>query len=719
MNEQTPLKGYRDAMDTEAWNKELEKEGWRYPLEAYPKGSPLTMLALDSHYLWEYGGALIPTIAWMAERQGRLFDSYWTCYNYPGMDFRQILDQRVPEYLLLTSRYFDTRWIFMGKRARQLTEPVGSLDESAVFEDVCACYREMLQNGGIKGVDTAVIVPRRHRLDQPPYVHGDLAPYEERMHDFYYPDDPEAATPAYPLKAGDTPYAYPLMKGFGKLQFYLWPEIYFGQALGFTDDVDPEQVKELGIRKVLVCHADSEKWDKAGFDVEVLDSTAESDDEWSITLRAYERWKEQAGGIAHGMWQNDKLDPGWLGFMIRNRYMAVYHYDWRESMPKVAELAKATGNRNVLGGGDGGGRVWMSWDHNWMGCACTYGVGRWKVPTETGIPSILRGRRYPLDQPEVTPWDMEYSDEYLTRCAEEKKIAFCFVWCCTDIAYASGLPNLMDIYEVFGSKCGFSFTVPWIEYYRDVYQKIFTPAYAPWIEPVLYHTGLSNFYQRGAIQRGELVPDHCRRPVRLPDETFKAHVAFALSAIRDMLGEGWEPRGNCLPLEDEKMLAHEGRILQELGFSYAMASGGAGIDKVPEPHALLVDNGDCPVLRFTRFSDFPGMPKSVAKFDCSAAGNDPLPGHIRWLEWVEKNLDAPATITTSTDTGGGWMISQMNMSPARRGVTDIIPNSGYSPGYRAYLQNYVTKGGVSGRVFPCKPSEAIRYERIVRRLRDT
>ncbi|GEM_PF-3221210 len=712
MKKQAALEECSYDMDLASLNRELEKAGWRYPLESYPKGSPLTMLALDSHYLWEYGGALIPTVAWLAEHRGRLFDSYWTCYNYPGMDFRQYLDQRVPEYLLLTSRYFDVRWIFMGTRARQLTEPVGSLDASAVFDDVCTCYRRLLQEDGMEGTDTAVILPRRHRLDQPPYVHGDLAPYDARMHDFYYPDDPDAAPPPYPLQAGDTPYGYPLMKGFGKLQFYLWPEVYFRQALGFTDDVEPEQVKALGIRKALLCHVDREKWDAAGLDVEVLDSTAEDDDEWSTTLRAFERWKDRASGVAHGMWQSDKLDPGWLGFMIRNRYMAVYHYDWRESMPTVAELAKATGNRNILGGGDGMGRVWMSWDHSWFGSASTYGVGRWKVPTETGIPSILRGRRYRLDEPEVTPWDMEYSDEYLVRCAEENKIAFCFVWTCTDIAYASGLPVLMDTYEVFGSKCGFSFPLPWIEYYRDVYQKIFTPAYAPWIEPVLYHTGLSNFYQRGAIQRPEMVPEHCLKPVRLSDDVFKTHVAFAMSAIRDMLGEGYLPRGDCLPIWDMEMLSHEHRALQELGFAYGMAHAGVGLDDVPEPRALLAADSDCPALRFTKFDAFPGMPKGRG---FAPGKNDPLVNHVLKLEWLERNLDGPATVTTTTDTGGGWMVSSFNLGAGKREATDIMPNTDYSPVYRAYLQNYVAKGGISGRVFPCKPSEAIRYERILRK----
>ena len=307
---------------------------------------------------------------------------------------------------------------------------------------------------------------------------------------------------------------------------------------------------------------------------------------------------------------------------------------------------------------------------------------------------------------------MEYSDEYLSRCAEENKIAFCFVWQCTDIAYASGLPILMDTYEVFGSKCGFCFTLPWIEYYRDLYQKIFTPAYAPWIEPLLYHTGLSNFYQRGAIQRPEFVPEHCFQPPRLSVETFKTHVAFALSAVRDMLGEGWLPRGNCLPIWDMEMLSHEHRAIQEVGFKYGMAHAGTGIDEVPEPNALLAADSDCPVLRFTKFGAFPGMPKSKG---FAASGNDTLPGHIRKLEWLERNLDGPATITTTTDTGGGWMVSQLNMHAGKRAATDILPNCDYSPMYRSYLQNYVTKGGVSGRVFPCKPSEAIRYEKIVRR----
>jgi len=164
-------------------DKKLKSSGWYYPMESYPQGAKLSMLVMPTQPLWEQGGAAIPTLAWMAEQRGRLFDSYWAYYR-DDMHFRQFFDQHVAEHLYLLSRYFDVEWLFLGERARDLLHPVGALDESRVFPDYLSLYRDWLRRPKLR-TKTAVVIPKRHPLDQQDYRLGEIAPWAGGIYRFY------------------------------------------------------------------------------------------------------------------------------------------------------------------------------------------------------------------------------------------------------------------------------------------------------------------------------------------------------------------------------------------------------------------------------------------------------------------------------------------------------------------------------------------------------
>ncbi|MDO9542395.1 MAG: hypothetical protein Q7J98_08745, partial [Kiritimatiellia bacterium] len=63
----------------------LSEAPWHYYIEDYPRGTKLCVLVLNSRDMYGKGGAVIPTVAWMAEAAGYVFDVYWAEFYEPRM----------------------------------------------------------------------------------------------------------------------------------------------------------------------------------------------------------------------------------------------------------------------------------------------------------------------------------------------------------------------------------------------------------------------------------------------------------------------------------------------------------------------------------------------------------------------------------------------------------------------------------------------------------
>lgn len=725
-------------------DNKLKAAGWDYPMEEYEKGSNLLMLAMDTKNLWENGGAVIPTLAWMAEEEGGIFDSYWAYYR-DHMRFRQFFDNHVAEQLYLVNTYFKTKWFFLGEEARTMLYPIPEIADSQCFSDYISLYRYYLKKKPLN-IDTAVILPHRHQFDQEGHKVGDKCYWGDSC-EFYCSDDRDPCKVSYPLKEGTKVSSHPFLRGFGKLQFYLWPDIYFNKAIGFTDDVKPEILKEFGIKKVKVLHTDSEKWSKTGFQVEVIDTTSKEDNEWDITLRTFKRWRKEVKGIAHGIWQADKTDPGWLGFMIRNRYLPLYHSDWRVSIREIAKIAAEIGNRHIPGCGDNSDvsykkipdserdrRADCNWNHVFMQQLPFYGLGWWILPTQSGVPSVKRGMRFKSSKPQVTPWDIEYSDEKLEEFARQGKIGITQAWAITDMAFLPLLPNMLDIYQSYRVKFGICLhLLPWVEYYPEWYQKMFTPAYAPYAEPIFYDTGLSWFYgfmeTKGILENyakylsDKSVVKSAQGSYGLPVSSLKAQIDFAMQKISKLLGKEYLPRGYFPGMGLPEFQLEHTKALNELGFEYAIKARGK--DYGEQEGKILEKKENKENLIILNSTD-------IGKINPGRA-NETLA-----YSAIEKDMKGPGCILrVGMDSGHGFFISALNaprhhlpttvasFSPdmVHRKAADMLPKEktvyyGYNLAVRAGVINYIAKGGESGRLFSCKPHELMRYAKIIERIKD-
>lgn len=644
-----------------------DENSWNYSMESYPKDSKLCMLVLDTYPLWKWGGAAIPTLAWMAEEHGSLFDSYWPYFRDPGMYNRMFFKCHAMEQCYLLSLYFHVTWHIIGDDGKAMLHPIQDFDTTFSHDSYLTLYKHYMQEHNIK-CNTAVVIPGHHRFDQPSFVTGQFVKFRSNVpRKYYVPENGGPKDVKYPIGSGRDIFAHPLERGYGKTQFYLWPDIYFRKALGFIDDVAPEQLKQFGIKKVLCVLCNAERFREAGFEVEVIDSDQLDDSQWSITKRCFDRWPGKAEGICYGMWQADKTHPGWLGYMIRNRYFCLYDRRIWSHLPKAVEVAHELGNRNIMGTGD-------DWMHPyWIDLLPATQAGWLFQPTEAGTPSIKRGMRLKCPKPSITPWDVEVSDEFLMECAGNGKIGVCVVCIVTDMAYLNMYPGVMDDLVAWESKAGFAYCLPWVEYFSEWMQKMFTKTYAPYIEPLLGEVGPSWFFTM----------KHPGEPT-MHLGAFKKQALFTLEKIGELMGPDYLPRGFASGFRDRWEHTQAYIVpLAECGLNYYFAG------RSPTMEYEARDG----IIAISLFHD--QLPRHYPKTELCSDRRDCGADHqMEALKIFEKAHEGPGFCALAPDSGGF--------------------KSSY---FRRHVFEYIARGGDTERLLPLKPSEIVRYATIIEQMK--
>lgn len=471
---------------------------WKYYTEQYPRNTKLAMLVLDSKHLYGAGGAVIPSVAWMAETAGYIFDCYWAEFDEPRFNKRIYFGCRVEEQFLLVNNYFDALWIALGPRAREILQPIDTVAKTLCFDNHLELYRALIKRWKIK-ITTAIVLPRVHELDQTQDANlnpgftpsGHLGSRDQSI------PASEIAELDYPILYGNqsNPGSRKIVCGagrkpgfFGRFHLYLWPDVYFNRYLGLMDDDNPaESAGAFGLKDIRLLHVRLEPAALAGIKSETVDATSSTDRAWDLTFRVYKRWSKKVNGLIYGIHQAHMTMPGWLGWMIRARYLAVYDPNWIVYLPQAAKLARRLGNQRLAVGADE--FVHIMWFY-----MQALGAGRLDYPGANGIPSIKRGIIFKYAKPDKSPWEMEYSDDELYDFMQKRKIAVAYTFGTTELSYGEGMPLFFDFIHSVRGRIGLGLYLPWIEYYSDWIHKLWTPYYGKYIEPMMHYWGLSAFF---------------------------------------------------------------------------------------------------------------------------------------------------------------------------------------------------------------------------------
>ncbi len=275
---------------------------------------------------------------------------------------------------------------------------------------------------------------------------------------------------------------------------YCYPEIMKRDCLGISESVygaaSEEQKKGKKLYS-LYCTVEG---------AEAIDSLQENDTYASVTVR-----------IAERNWQNGKqvgfIDPNgamrWETYFIRNGVIALYEdYEWEAFIPTVKYYADKFNNCDVIGN-----QIVLhpKWGQikDYDGVVAAFGQYN-LILNLVGLNhriGFTQQKQYPLpldwlNDPAVkTPWDDEYSDEYLLERIKNKDIPVCFVFYAADLGHLPVINNFLSLMSLDGMRAGIAFPSTWYDYHPELVEQLYIPleqgGVCPNLEPMISSAGIS------------------------------------------------------------------------------------------------------------------------------------------------------------------------------------------------------------------------------------
>lgn len=433
--------------------------------------------------------AVIPTLAWLAEQNGALFEIYLESHRDGRLFARNgstVLGGMHHQQFNYLCAAFDVRALFLGTPA-VFTSSLRLFDVPVLAQGATALelYRSLRSAGLLCQADQAVFIPDRVNCGG---QECEIGPY-------------------------------------------LFPEIYFRKALGLPACSGQVSLAEFGVHGKVGFLLDPAEIDPL---VENLESVQPGDDWGSLTLRLAEHWKSRAKGVVFG-------DPpavlSQLAAHCRHQRVAVYapqvkipetqikFSQYTEASSSIArqtaELAVEIGNPVIVGRQtcDGDLFVWSK-----LG-VCMQIID----PNRPPFP-VVETLKHPWAEQEHSPFDLEPSDACLEDYARQGKVLATLMWHSGEVAHNEAMLNIIEMASWTGIKMGIGVHADRYETCPQLWELLSVPpekgGALGLIEPVLYSGG-----------RGIMGEFDC------PAEALAGHCAAALERIRAIAGPAAAPRG--------------------------------------------------------------------------------------------------------------------------------------------------------------------------------
>lgn len=474
---------------------------------------------------------------------------------------------------------------------------------------------------------------------------------------------------------------------------YCYPDILHSDALGVNEGIwasSSAQLLKAGVTTVKSLYCDVEG-------AEAYDSLRPGDDYASVTERIARRHLSHARQIGF-------IDPGcidrWLAYFCREDVVTVYEdMKWVEFMKTVATLAEEIGNMNIVGSQN----VYIERSGK-FGCLddvftemARYGlygniVGinpriGFTLQTEKSLP------RDWLDNPSVpTPWDDEYSDEFLLEKLDKRATPVCFMLYAADLGHLPVLSHVINAMCLDGMRAGIAFPASWYDYQPELLEQLYLPleqgGVCPNIEPVISSGGVAVLPEA----EGFLSPD-------LLTELLKK----AKERIKESIGERRVPRG-YYPWQDSSPYykANSGKpqfdAVAKAGFEYYVTykDGGTRGKIAFEGRGMTAMTQQVPQW-------FPGAGSTIEhlkKWEAECAE--------RREEWKkDKSADAFDYIMF------GFDMPFFGLAPSCYEGMETLPKAYAAMHHICDAMQYVRRtGGKDGNLFLVKPHELYRFVKL-------
>jgi hypothetical protein len=396
------------------------------------------------------------TLAWISKTKGFLFDNYYDSYHqgvhFPGGDSRNLDEGKVTGGTVCGDRHFEEFYFLL----HNFDVSVLSTGET-IFSQI------------IKNLDIPIIG-----------VSDRLSILYSQA--FKYLDIP---MPADIVMIGSD-----FGKALSGLESYLYPEIYYRQAIGVNDSISDDELADLYQEggKVYCIYVDEgviNKLVKARrYDVEVIDRLKPSDDYLSITERIALRWKDKVNGWILG---DPTLVAHWLPTACEEGLIALYSIPQEKIVTQLVDLISSKG-RVIYG------RQYSDRDFFELSKLdqCLQVIDPCRPPFQS-VKHV--GYDWDTNQGKEGFYAPEYSDEELRQFAREGRILVSLMFWSGMIREIANFYNLFDLFAMTKLKCGLILTAQSYEYMMHSPVELLTVPIQqggvyPLVEPVLGSCGI-------------------------------------------------------------------------------------------------------------------------------------------------------------------------------------------------------------------------------------
>jgi len=360
---------------------------------------------------------------------------------------------------------------------------------------------------------------------------------------------------------------------YGYIQ-YAFPEVSYRGAIALPLELSPEEVTNLvqgGIRQVWTvstANADLSVWHKFEVKVNEADILEENEDYDSFTFRIAQRWNAQTTAV-------DLCEPVlasyWLPYAIQESRAQVCGTYLNETCERLAPIAAEKGQRMVFGRYAGGPIGGARNDEE------LFPLFRNNIPFQVIEPARPVGRfvsqtGYVLPQPELSPFDLEPSDEQLEQWVQQGKILTTLVFHSGELSHDDAMYNVMELSALTNVKVGLGVQAPRYTFEPECVEPMHVPVEEGGMlglcEPVLHSGGYG------------IIAEALGEPQKIAGLMNEAR-----DEIAKISGDRFAPRGVYCYLDAVPGAWHEKQevlweAIADAGFEYLISSVAQGKNQV-------------------------------------------------------------------------------------------------------------------------------------------
>ena len=399
--------------------------------------------------------AVAPTLAWLAETNGHIFDSYYDSYHlgmhFQGGDWRKLETGQLTGGTVSGGRHFQEFYFLLQNfnatvvttGQSMLLQAVNNLGipVRASSEKVNVLYRNVFQSLDAQLPEEIVMLG----VDFAPELEG--------------------------------------------LDAYFYPEIYYRHAIGVSETIPDDELEDLcgGKRKIVCICVRQNKLDQlseAGHELEIAERLIDNDSYGSVTQRIASRWKDKAKGWIVG---DPALIMHWIPTACEQDLLSIYSIPQSKILSELKPLISSASHVVY-------GRQYE--DSDFFDLSKMDQALQVIDPCRPPFQSV-RHVDYPWDTENngEGPCADEYSDEELKEFAAEGRILVSLIFWSGMVREVENFHALMDLIAITGLKCGMAITAQTYEYMMHAPLELLSVpltqgGVCPLVEPLLGSCGI-------------------------------------------------------------------------------------------------------------------------------------------------------------------------------------------------------------------------------------